>query len=52
MVFLAGIANGNHDSKAAMQFLRRALAEKPTMGFSLRFFRCMQIAAANWLRRP
>ncbi len=52
MVFLAGIANGNHDSKAAGRFLRRALAEKPTMGFSLRFIRCMQIAAANWLRRP
>ena len=52
MVFLAGIANDNHDSKAAVRFLLRALAEKPTMGFSPRFFRCMQIAAANWLRRP
>ncbi len=52
MVFLAGIANGNHDSKAAVRFLQRALAEKPTMGFSLRFFRCLQIAAVNWLRHP
>ncbi len=52
MVFLAGFANDNRDSKAALRFLRRALAEKPTMGFSLRFLRCMQIAAANWLRRP
>ncbi len=52
MVFLAGIANGNYDSKAAVRFLRRALDEKPTMGFSLRFLRCMQIAAANWFRRP
>jgi len=52
MVFLAGIANGNHDSTAAVRFLRRALDEKPTMGFSLRFLRCMQIAAVNWLRRP
>ncbi len=52
MVFLAGIANGNYDSKGAVGFLRRALAEKPTMGFSLRFIRCIQIAAANWFRRP
>ncbi len=52
MLFLAGIANDNHDSKAAVRFLLRALAEKPTMGFSPRFFRCMQITAANRFRRP
>ena len=52
MVFLAGFANDNHDSKAAMGFLRRALTEKPTMGLSPRFIRCMQIAAVNWFRRP
>jgi glycosyltransferase involved in cell wall biosynthesis len=52
MVFLAGIANGNQDSKAAVRFLRRALAERPTMGFSPRFIRCTQIAVANWFRRP
>ena len=52
MIFLAGFANDNRDSKAAVRFLRQALAEKPTMGFSLRFLRCMQIAAVNWLRRP
>ena len=52
MVFLAGIANGNHDSKAALRFLGRALAEKATMGFSPRFVRCTQIAAVNWFRHP
>ncbi len=52
MVFLAGIANDNHDSKAALRFLRRALLEKSTMGFSPRFIRCAQIAAWNWVRRP
>ena len=52
MVFLAGIANGNHNSKAAARFLSRALVEKPTMGFSLRFLRCTQIAAVNYFGRP
>ena len=52
MVFLAGFANDNHDSRAAVRFLCRALAEKPTMGFSPRFIRCTQIAAVNWLRHP
>ena len=51
MVFLAGIANDNQDSKAAMGFLRRAVAERPTMSLSPRFIRCMQIAAGNWLHR-
>ena len=51
MVFLAGIANDNHDSKAAIGFLRRAVAEKPTMSLFPRFIRCMQIAAGNWFRR-
>ena len=51
MVFLAGFANDNYDSKAAMRFLLRAVTERPTMSLSPRFIRCMQIAAVNWLRR-
>jgi glycosyltransferase involved in cell wall biosynthesis len=51
MIFLAGFANDNHDSRAAMGFLRRAVAEKPTMSLSPRFIRCAQIAAMNWFRR-
>ncbi len=39
MVFLAGMANDNHDSKAAVRFLPRGLTERPTMGFSPRFIR-------------
>ena len=52
MVFLASIANDNHDSRAALGFLRRAVAAKPTMGLSPRFIRSMQIAIMNWFRRP
>ena len=52
MVFLAGFANDNRDSKAALRFLRRALVERPTMFLSPRFVRCLQIAALNWFRGP
>lgn len=50
MVFLAGIANDHRDPKAAVGFLKQALAEKLTMALSPRFIRCGQIAAANWFR--
>ena len=51
MVFLAGFANDNRDSKAAIGFLRRAVTERPTMSLSPRFIRCAQLAAMNWFRR-
>ena len=51
MVFLASFANDNRDSKAAVKFLQRALVERPTMFFSPRFVRCLQIATMNWFRR-
>ena len=52
MVFLAGFANDVSDSKAAVRFLRRALAERPTVVLSPRFVRCLQIAVLNWLGGP
>jgi glycosyltransferase involved in cell wall biosynthesis len=52
MVFLAGFANDNRDSKAALRLLRRALVERPTMFLSPRFVRCLQIATLNWFRGP
>ena len=52
MIFLAGFANDNRDSKAAVRFLRQALVERPSMFLSPRFVRCLQIAALNWFRSP
>ena len=52
MVFLTAFANDVGDSKAAMRFLQRALAERPTMFLSPRFIRCLQIATLNWFRGP
>ena len=51
MVFLAAFANDNHDSKAAMGFLWRAVAERPTICLSPRFIRSAQIAVMNRFRR-
>ena len=51
MVFLAGVANDNRDSKSALRFLKRALAEKSTIAISPRFIRCLQLALMNPFRR-
>jgi len=51
MLILASIANGNREGRRALGYLRRAVGAHPPVVFSVRFFRSVQLALLNLVRR-